>query len=101
MILANLKTYYEEGDTIEYKCKEGFRFENEAQAMCSARQWNYPQCIQCKYKTRFIELLKRFLPMSLKPVMGLNTGTMCSNTFIYLRLGHLSCLTHLDVNIRK
>ncbi|KAB5559436.1 hypothetical protein PHYPO_G00029110 [Pangasianodon hypophthalmus] len=46
LIRANLKAYYQEGGTVEYKCKKGFQFQDGTQATCSEGQWNYPQCIQ-------------------------------------------------------
>ncbi|XP_053490545.1 complement factor H isoform X2 [Ictalurus furcatus] len=42
----NLKAYYEEGGSVQYKCKEGFHFQNGSKAMCSAGKWKYPQCIK-------------------------------------------------------
>ncbi|XP_046713424.1 complement factor H-like isoform X3 [Silurus meridionalis] len=43
---ANRKAYYTEGDTTEYRCNEGFRFEAQSFAKCSAGKWTYPQCIE-------------------------------------------------------
>ncbi|KAL6468776.1 hypothetical protein MHYP_G00223000 [Metynnis hypsauchen] len=41
----NIKDYYKEADTVEYKCSEGFMFERESYARCTARGWTYPKCI--------------------------------------------------------
>ncbi|XP_053490542.1 complement factor H isoform X2 [Ictalurus furcatus] len=43
---TNLKAYYEEGGGVQYKCKEGFHFQNGSKAVCSSGKWNYPQCIK-------------------------------------------------------
>ncbi|KAF4083512.1 hypothetical protein AMELA_G00142410 [Ameiurus melas] len=43
---ANLKAYYEEGGSVQYKCKEGFNFQNGSKAVCSAGEWKYPQCLK-------------------------------------------------------
>ncbi|KAL7854618.1 hypothetical protein SRHO_G00168080 [Serrasalmus rhombeus] len=40
----NVKDYYAEKDTVEYECSEGFMFEKESYARCTARGWIYPQC---------------------------------------------------------
>ncbi|KAF4083511.1 hypothetical protein AMELA_G00142400 [Ameiurus melas] len=45
---ANLRSYYEEGGSVQYKCKEGFHFQNGSKAVCSAGEWKYPQCIKCE-----------------------------------------------------
>ncbi|XP_036441965.1 complement factor H-related protein 2-like isoform X2 [Colossoma macropomum] len=37
--------YYTEGDTVEYKCFEGFMFEDETSARCTDGNWIYPKCI--------------------------------------------------------
>ncbi|XP_053539154.1 complement factor H isoform X12 [Ictalurus punctatus] len=42
----NLKAYYEEGGSVQYRCKEGFYFQHGSKAVCSAGKWNYPQCIK-------------------------------------------------------
>lgn len=42
---TNLNTY-KEGDKVQYNCNEGFHFKNESQAICTAGEWNYPECIQ-------------------------------------------------------
>ncbi|MCI4383772.1 hypothetical protein PGIGA_G00030500, partial [Pangasianodon gigas] len=52
LIRANLKAYYQEGGTVEYKCKEGFQFQDGTQATCSEGQWNYPQCVQSGEKLK-------------------------------------------------
>ncbi|XP_036441958.1 complement factor H-like isoform X2 [Colossoma macropomum] len=38
--------YYTEGDTVEYKCFEGFMFEDETSARCTDGNWTYPKCIR-------------------------------------------------------
>ncbi|XP_053539141.1 complement factor H isoform X2 [Ictalurus punctatus] len=48
----NLKAYYEEGGGVQYKCKEGFHFQNGSKAVCSAGKWNYPQCIKFSINLR-------------------------------------------------
>ncbi|KAM9461258.1 complement factor H-like isoform 3-T3 [Clarias gariepinus] len=40
------KETYQEGETVQYKCKPGFDFQNESHANCSKGQWIYPECIQ-------------------------------------------------------
>ncbi|XP_036441961.1 complement factor H-related protein 1-like [Colossoma macropomum] len=40
-----VKDVYTKGDTVEFKCSEGFVFENEAVARCAGREWTYPKCI--------------------------------------------------------
>ncbi|MCI4383762.1 hypothetical protein PGIGA_G00030510, partial [Pangasianodon gigas] len=46
LIRANLTASYQEGGPVEYKCKEGFQFQDGTQATCSEGQWNYPQCVK-------------------------------------------------------
>ncbi|XP_053369542.1 complement factor H-like [Clarias gariepinus] len=43
------KETYQEGETVQYKCKPGFDFQNESHANCSNGQWIYPKCIQREY----------------------------------------------------
>ncbi|XP_037400977.1 complement factor H-like [Pygocentrus nattereri] len=40
----NVKDYYAEKDTVEYECSEGYMFEEESHARCTAQGWIYPQC---------------------------------------------------------
>ncbi|XP_035379084.1 complement factor H-like isoform X3 [Electrophorus electricus] len=35
---------YWEGDKVEYKCNDGFRFPGENIANCTQREWSYPKC---------------------------------------------------------
>ncbi|KAL7854619.1 hypothetical protein SRHO_G00168090 [Serrasalmus rhombeus] len=39
------KSSYTGGETVEYKCSEGFVFENETIARCTGSDWTYPKCI--------------------------------------------------------
>ncbi|KAI4901975.1 hypothetical protein NFI96_005909 [Prochilodus magdalenae] len=42
----SVKDYYARGRTVEYKCSEGYVFENEDSARCVGPHWTYPKCIQ-------------------------------------------------------
>ncbi|XP_047666396.1 complement factor H-like isoform X4 [Tachysurus fulvidraco] len=43
-VKSDLKDFYEEGDTVEYQCKEGFHSDSKAE--CSKGEWRYPKCIE-------------------------------------------------------
>ncbi|KAL7866629.1 hypothetical protein AOLI_G00144430 [Acnodon oligacanthus] len=41
----NIKDYYTKEDTVEYECSEGYFFEKESYARCTAQGWTYPKCM--------------------------------------------------------
>ncbi|XP_017581148.1 complement factor H-related protein 1-like [Pygocentrus nattereri] len=43
-----VKSSYTGGETVEYKCSEGFVFENENIARCTGSDWTYPKCISTR-----------------------------------------------------
>ena len=46
-----VKNVYTREDTVEYKCSEGFVFENENVSRCTKRDWPYTKCKR-KYKDK-------------------------------------------------
>lgn len=43
------KQYYKKGDTVRYKCSDGYAFKAVTTATCVGRNWTYPICI-CELK---------------------------------------------------
>ncbi|XP_062868401.1 complement factor H-like isoform X2 [Trichomycterus rosablanca] len=39
------KLYYKEGDTVSYKCSDGYAFKDVTSATCVGKNWTYPICL--------------------------------------------------------